>query len=190
MSVGQLQVVFTEIDQAVAQLQYVAKESRRGVILKQAMFTSLAPVRLALRNNIRRKLRRRTGNLARAIATKAVRYPSGVVVGVVGAKRGAESAVVRGQRVVPANYLHLVDLGVKPHLSSSARAWRFLDLRTGRWRTLNKARGGGHVHPGVAPREMRAAASKQVAASTADRFARRFTALLERELRAQKSVGA
>lgn len=63
---------------------------------------------------------RRHGLLKKALGKKIKAYKSGTVVGIVGARRSVTGEKL-GLRAVPANYIHLVVKGTRPHMVGSRR---------------------------------------------------------------------
>lgn len=86
------------------------KVERKGV--RAAVTAMTTPIARAAKAKAPRVY---TGLLKKAIGkkTKAGRS-KGSAVGLVGARRSVEGAY-KGKRWVPANYIHLVELGTKPH---------------------------------------------------------------------------
>lgn len=135
-------------------------------VIGQAVTKSLAPVR----NESRRILRKDkvTGTLVRSIGNKTKRYSDGVIVGMIGARRGFATVLrapqpdglntkraSRLRKHDPTHILHLIEFGAKPHAiragtRTSAKAvanlndpWRQGALKI--WR-------GTVWHPGVKAR--------------------------------------
>ena len=74
-------------------------------------------------NEAKSRAPKRYGALRGSIASVIRKYPSGVVVAVIGPRRGwagkqkrfAGKTGQKGQPIEPANYAHLVEYGVRPH---------------------------------------------------------------------------
>lgn len=136
-------------------------------VVGAAVTRALGPVR----NEARRILRKSkvTGTLAKSIGNKTKRYPSGVFVGMVGARRGfvteiqpprpdglSPKAVLRMRKHDPTKIFHLIEFGTKPHaitpgtrtdataIANLSDPWRKGPLKVIR-RTVH--------HPGIKRRE-------------------------------------
>lgn len=92
---------------------------KRG--LRQAMNAASTPIAKAARQSAPRE----SGVLKKAMGKKIKTYTNGNVVAVVGAKRDV-SGSYRGQKRVPANYIHLVEQGVRSHLIPQPKRHRIL----------------------------------------------------------------
>lgn len=84
----------------------------RDRVVATAVRAGASTLRKAARQNIVSDGSVRTGMLWRSIAVKVKRYNSrGVIWAGVGADRKIVGTDENGKRIVPANYLHLVELG-------------------------------------------------------------------------------
>lgn len=89
--------------------------------LKSAVNAGAEPIKKAAR----RLAPKDTGTLKKAVAKKVKVYPSGNAVAVIGANRAVRVPSTRKgkKEFVPANYIHLIEYGTKPH--AQPKHWLF-----------------------------------------------------------------
>jgi len=144
-------------------------------IVRASLRTSTNPIKKELRREIRSAGLVDKKNLVKSITTKLKVYRS---------TRGPSVFLVVGARrkklddgANPANYIHLVGGGVKPHKKKKnpGKPWR---IKTNRgWRTLK-----GQRHPGVKAKRFRQAAANKAKRLVPQVFQRRMTELVKKEL--------
>lgn len=108
----------------VQELSRFLKELPKKAIkkaLRQAVNAGSTPIAKAAR----RLAPKDTGTLKKAIKKKVKVYPNGNAVAIIGADRAVRVPSTRKgkKEFVPANYIHLVEYGVKPH--AQPKHWFF-----------------------------------------------------------------
>lgn len=114
MAFGTLQVK-VEARQAIANLSTLALAVQKK-ISRRAMNIAVRPLAKDVKARAKR-VQKRTGQLWRSIGHRVKTYPSGVVIGLVGARSGFRTMLTTksGKRVPvdPRFYLHLLEFGTK-----------------------------------------------------------------------------
>jgi len=115
--------VHVEGGEKLAKMFAHLKGEVRKNIAKKALKAAVKPVIAAAKARVPK----RYGALRQSIGSIEKKYPSNVVVTVVGPRRGHKSKLrdklsAKGIKVEPANYAHLVEFGTKPHNIEVTRA--------------------------------------------------------------------
>lgn len=129
----------TDLKQAFSR----ASSALQRRITRAAMNKSITPVLKSIKSLAPRE----TGQLKHSLARVVRTYPrSGVVIGIVGIRADSKSAA-NGRN--PAKYLHLIELGVRPHRVGKGSRLR---RKSGSKRLGRPELQAGGKHPGVAGR--------------------------------------
>lgn len=105
-----------ELDGA-KELERFCRELPKRVLkkaLRQAVNAGATPILKAARKNVPRL----TGTLKKALKKKVKAYPNGNAIALIGADRNVTAPSfgrTKTGRIVPANYIHLVERGTSPH---------------------------------------------------------------------------
>ena len=135
-------------------------------VLRPALTAAAQPVTRAAKSGAPRV----TGGTSKAIGAKTVTYTNtNTVTAIVGVRRGTQFIIKIGKKNHdPANVIHLVHDGTKPHFLSKTDTGEreAYTTKRGRQRTRTVYRRHGHMHPGAKanPFIARAWASTQAAA--------------------------
>ena len=89
--------------------------------LKKALKSAVSAGSTPIKRTAKTLVPKLTGTLKKAIARKVKTYPNGNAIAIIGADRGVTGMAHGASRArstglhIPANYVHLVELGVAPH---------------------------------------------------------------------------
>lgn len=170
-----VQVKIDGLKPFLRRLRKIEKPRRRASILKQALNAGMAPIKTAMRRQIRGQRLTRKGHMLKAVASKVKEYPvSGNAILMAGMR---DKKTDDGEN--PAKYFHLVDLGTHAHVQPSRPV---LVYSIPDWRMVP---GGFYVHPGARPhpiREpaMKAVSSAQITKKVQDRLQKKIAQELSR----------